>query len=286
MSTVARPAVAATEAPGAGAEVRAEAGGGVGGPGGEPAATDGIGSSVANWSVTAVSVPGSKRAPDEPCEDAHAWALQEGWLVAAVADGAGSASRAAAGAGLASRFFVEHFCWVLAEEETVSAERIIDSFEATRRALEGLRHRTGGRLADFATTLTVAVAGPRELWAAQVGDGAAVVRCGDDLVALATTSKGEFLNETTFLTSSGWRQELAVECRHAGPAALALITDGLGLLALDLTTGAPHAPFFEPLFAFCRGVDDGTAGIERFLRSDRVGSRTDDDLTLLIALPS
>jgi len=243
------------------------------------------------WRVTAASVPGSKRAAGESGDDAHAWTIEGGWLVAAVADGAGSARRSAEGATLAAAFFVEHFAWALAEEPTVSADRLFDSFEATRIALERLCSRAGGSLNDFATTLCVAVASDTEVWAAQVGDGAVVLQTAGDFEALASTTRGEFLNETTFLTSSSWRREASVERRSVTSPSLALLTDGLGLLALDLVSGVPHAPFFEPLFAFCastndaidRDTDEGAIGLERFLRSERVGSRTDDDLTLLIA---
>ncbi len=236
------------------------------------------------WKVTGVSVPGSKRETGQACEDAHAWTVEGDWLVAAVADGAGSASRSAEGASLAASYFVEHFSWSLAEDPVVSAELIVDSFEATRRGLRRLVDGRGGHLADYATTLTIAVVSTDEVWAAQVGDGAVVVRSGDDLVSLAATAKGEFLNETTFLTSKSWRRETSVECRRITPSGVALTTDGLGLLALDMSTGQPHAPFFEPLFAFCETTADGTQGVERFLGSERVASRTDDDLTLLIAL--
>jgi len=244
------------------------------------------------WRVTAASVPGSKRTSGELGDDAHAWAVEGGWLVAAVADGAGSARRSAEGATLAAAFFVEHFAWALAEEPTVSADRLFDSFEATRVALKRLCRRAGGSLNDFATTLCVAVASDTEVWAAQVGDGAVVVQAAEGYAALASTTRGEFLNETTFLTSPSWRREASVERRSMASPSLALLTDGLGLLALDLASGVPHAPFFGPLFTFCArtddatggGTDEGTEGLQRFLRSERVGSRTDDDLTLLIAL--
>lgn len=248
------------------------------------------------WRITAASVPGSKRTAGEPGDDAHAWTIEGHWLVAAVADGAGSAERSAEGADLAAAFFVEHFAWALAEDPTVSADRIFDSFEATRLALERLCHRAGDELNKFATTLCVAVASATKVWAAQVGDGAVVVKDGERFEALASTTRGEFLNETTFLTSPSWRREASVERRSVSSPSLALLTDGLGLLALDLVSGVPHAPFFEPLFAFCAstddatddatddGADEATISLERFLRSERVGSRTDDDLTLLIAL--
>ena len=58
------------------------------------------------------------------------------------------------------------------------------------------------------------------------------------------------------------------------------------MLAMNMAVGAPHKPFFLPLFDFTANADDKTVAKEqllRFLRSDRITQRTDDDLTLIIA---
>jgi hypothetical protein len=70
-------------------------------------------------------------------------------------------------------------------------------------------------------------------------------------------------------------------------AHLALFSDGLQMLALKMPEGTPHAPFFGPLFRFAASAEeDGPAvgTMEAFLRSPRVTQRTDDDLTLVIAI--
>ena len=62
---------------------------------------------------------------------------------------------------------------------------------------------------------------------------------------------------------------------------------------LDLVSGAPHGPFFGPLVAFARraaAADDvgrgrAAADLAAFLRGDRLRKRTDDDCTLLLAVP-
>jgi hypothetical protein len=60
------------------------------------------------------------------------------------------------------------------------------------------------------------------------------------------------------------------------------MTDGLQLVAFDLSTGMPHAPFFTPFFAFAAGDGDAEQ-LAEFLGSERVGERTDDDVTLVVA---
>ena len=67
---------------------------------------------------------------------------------------------------------------------------------------------------------------------------------------------------------------------------IAILSDGLQMLALKIPEYMPHAPFFSPLFRFVAEVTDETEAkeqLEAFLRSPRVRKRTDDDLTLLLA---
>ena len=67
---------------------------------------------------------------------------------------------------------------------------------------------------------------------------------------------------------------------------LALLTDGLQMLALDYAQSRVHSPFFAPLFRTIRnGPCEETlhAALLGFLDSKRVNDRTDDDKTLLLA---
>jgi hypothetical protein len=118
---------------------------------------------------------------------------------------------------------------------------------------------------------------------AQVGDGAIVVRRDGALEVLCPASRGEYLNETCFLTSASWEDELRLGAAPAaGVDAIAGLTDGLQLLAFDMATGAPHVPFFDPFFSFAAG-DGSVDELVGFLGSERVGERTDDDVTLAVA---
>jgi hypothetical protein len=123
--------------------------------------------------------------------------------------------------------------------------------------------------------------------AVQVGDGAAVV--GDrqgNVIALTAPQSGEYINETAFLNSPDAVEKAQLTVRQAQTAHVAVFSDGLQMLALKMPEGTPHAPFFAPLFRFVEGIMDETqaqAELVAFLRSPRVTSRTDDDLTLLLA---
>ena len=71
--------------------------------------------------------------------------------------------------------------------------------------------------------------------------------------------------------------------------ALAVMTDGLIRLAMNLVTNEPHIPFFQPLLAFAAQLENEQKGQEQMaslLASERVNERTDDDKTLvLVARP-
>lgn len=246
-----------------------------------------MGIGLSSWKVLGASVEGSgHRRNHTGCQDAHSWCVIDGTLIAAVADGAGSAPRAAEGSRIASEFSVEYLAWRICEPDEVDPLELLgDAMAATRLQL-GRTARAGGYdLGELATTLAVVIARDEGVWAAQVGDGSVVVDQPDgSLVAVADGEREEYLNETTFLTSKSWRAACRVE-RAAAPAeSIALLTDGLGLLALDLSQGGrPHLPFFKPLLGFARADDACPSELERFLESERVATRTDDDVTLLLA---
>jgi hypothetical protein len=140
---------------------------------------------------------------------------------------------------------------------------------------------------ELATTLIVVVVTPTLVAAAQVGDGAAIV--GDatgNVIALTSPESGEYINETTFLTTPEAVYTAQVRVWHGTATHLAAFSDGLQMLALKLPEGLPHAPFFAPLFRFVANAADASeaqAQLAAFLRSPRVRERTDDDVTLLLA---
>jgi hypothetical protein len=145
----------------------------------------------------------------------------------------------------------------------------------------------GIQVRELATTLILVIALPSLVAVMQIGDGAAVV--GDEtgnILALTMPPSGEYLNETTFLCSPGAVETAQVTLWRGTPAHLALLTDGLQMLALTIPPGIPHAPFFSPLFQFVTDMTDAMAAneqLETFLRSPRVTERADDDLTLFLA---
>lgn len=245
-----------------------------------------------HWRVAAASVAGSGHAKSGlPCQDAYRWHLLPGGiLVAAVADGAGSAPLAEVGArtaaDAASALLIEG-----AADGGETGERLLrGALSAARAAVGAEAAARGVRTPDLATTLTVLVATQDGVCAGQIGDGAVVTGDGTgNLAMLAAPLRGEYVNETVFLTSPEALDTAQIAVWWGAATHLAVFTDGLYPLAIRAADGVPHGPFFEPLFRWAAGDRDEAQGreqLESFLRAPRVAARTDDDLTLLLATRS
>jgi hypothetical protein len=271
------------------------------------------------WRVLGASVAGSGHlAAGRGCDDAHLWRLlPNGTLLLVAADGAGSAPRGADGAARAVRAALDALSRALEEEAPpAGTERwrtlLLDILEATREALAQLAseqapgispscHPRGASpgqrgcraagpavcLSHFATTLLVAAVTDAWVAALQVADGAIVVQDAAGLGALTRPEHGEYLNETVFVTSAAYRERAQVAVRPRDVlCGMALFTDGIETVALHLATGEPHPPFFAPLFAFAADSAATEEELVSFLASPRLCARTDDDKTLLLAVPA
>ena len=96
---------------------------------------------------------------------------------------------------------------------------------------------------------------------------------------------GSISNEASFITDSDYlaHTQYAVFPQDQIEG-IALFTDGLEMLALDLVTHAAYEPFFTPLFAFAAKTEANEAELASFLESDRVCARTDDDKTCVLVV--
>ncbi|WP_066377770.1 MULTISPECIES: PP2C family serine/threonine-protein phosphatase [unclassified Anabaena] len=246
-----------------------------------------------HWQVVAASVCGTSHLKNKQlCQDAHHWQqLPDNVLVAAAADGAGSASQGKVGAMVAVETAIENLSlknitrYSLADDETVQL-LLTDALVAAKKAVEDEAAACQQQPQDLATTLIIAIASPEMVAAVQIGDGLAVAkdRTGH-LLALTIPHNGEYINETTFLTSPGALDTAQMRLWREAIVNIGILTDGLQMLALNMVVGEPHKPFFFPLFEFVEKTEDKTAAKEqlvRFLSSERITQRTDDDLTLIL----
>lgn len=154
------------------------------------------------WSVVATAVPGRSHVRDaRPCQDRFAWSWSDrGVLTTAVADGAGSAPLARAGADAAVHA-VDSTSRRLGSYPqppvTMTPAMFTGLFGVARTSLRYRAWRLNVPIGDLATTLAVAVLGPRHLLLGQVGDGLLTVRLtSGELVAPVPPGRGEYANET------------------------------------------------------------------------------------------
>jgi hypothetical protein len=266
------------------------------------------GMSFAGWRVAAASVAGAAHVRQGlGCQDTHLWRVAGGAsaapvLIAVLADGAGSASRAEAGARLACAFILGAVESLLAEgagPRDVDRGRVeawlaeLAAETARLAAAEGLAPR------DFSSTLLTAVVAADCAAFFQVGDGAIVVdaeppRQGYDCVFWP--AHDEYENVTFFAAQPDAAEHLLWTLVDRPVAELALFSDGLQRLALDYAAQQPHVPFFRSMLSPLHDQDAGpnadqvagedglSLSLAAFLDSPRVNDRTDDDKTLMLAV--
>lgn len=259
------------------------------------------------WRVASAVVEGADHArTGTPCQDAACVLVtRHGWLIAAASDGAGSASRSAEGARCAVHAATLHLAALAASGRLLAPEadaaalagEVLATSLAALTSLAGPAPEAGSEghppgLRDLACTLlAVAVAPDGRGLALQLGDGAIVADAGDGPRCLFWPAKGEYANETVFVTSRNAAAHLVASPLMSGSRDLALLTDGLERLALDFAARAAFPAFFAPMFAAVRALPSGdapasdalSAELAAFLSSPRVRAATGDDVTLVLA---
>jgi serine/threonine protein phosphatase PrpC len=243
------------------------------------------------WKVAGCSLPGTAHLRrGRFCEDSFGSLVNDDLLGIAVADGAGSAAQAALGSKLAVRTAL----LALREQHLKAGPITADNAKealivACRQTLNTLCDRAaeiGAEPRDLACTLIIVIASRNFVFAAQVGDGAVVLKDDDgNLHCLTTPTNGEFANETILM---GCSQTLDVQIRSFPRyqlKSIAVFSDGLQRLSLRMPECEPHAQFFHPLFDRLQHLTepDMEKFLQEFLDSPGVNNRTDDDKTLVTA---
>lgn len=211
----------------------------------------------------------------------------DGRVVIALADGAGSARNAATGSSVAARAATSSLDIQLDEGvgpwTAPDADRLLRrAFHEARAALEWTAVEVGVALESLATTLILILADASATAVGQVGDGAVVVGLADELfVRLSAADHHEYANVTDFITAKDFERSMAVSFSSQSAACIIAFTDGLQRLALDRQF-EPFSGFFGPIAKAAKSRLT-PADIETLLSSPRVTSRSDDDLTLVVA---
>jgi hypothetical protein len=213
-------------------------------------------------------------------------------LLAVASDGAGTASRSDAGATLAVRTFLEFFS-VAAREDPLLAviDRafVVDWLARFKDVVARLAAEEGHGVRDYSCTLLGAIVGPKSAAYVHIGDGAIIVGTEEpgEYTWVVWPQHGEYANQTHFLTQEDAADALVFET-GVPVDEVAVFTDGIERLVLDIGASAVHSPAFRPIFGWLAMTEPERSGqpseaLAAYLRSDHINRRTDDDKTLVMA---
>ena len=255
--------------------------------------------SMGGWRYVAASVIGtSHEKAGGTCQDANdcqIYALPAGEkvLVAAVADGAGSAVCGGEGAASACRALLRLISEHLDSGKTVEqvTRDKVGTWIATIQSLLEEEAKTASReRRDFACTILGLLVGEAHAACFQIGDGVIVLADSEEHAYghVFWPDRGEYANTTHFVTEDDAVERLQFASINRRIVEAALLSDGLQTIALNYQQQIAHGPFFRGLFAPLRTAEEGcsaelSASLVAFLASPRVNEKTDDDKTLVLA---
>lgn len=248
------------------------------------------------WRVVSGSVVGTSHvAAGLGCQDS-CWAQVDTTpgrspiLSIFVADGAGSALRGGDGAEIAIKTAAEFMQKKLALTEFgLGDDFAVECVMDIRATLFSEAEKASFKARDFACTFLGIVSSELGTLVMQIGDGGIVIDVGNGLEVPIAPMSGEYANMTHFVTDEDAIDRLVSKVFNKPAAKAAAFSDGIQRLAIQLATNTAHEPFFAPFFkvlstATVEQEDQLQQALLRFLNSDAVNDRTDDDKTLALAV--
>jgi Serine/threonine protein phosphatase len=247
------------------------------------------------WKAIGQSVTGTSHIHSQKsCEDAVCYTsfdLSEGdeVLLCAVSDGAGSAQYAAEASSLLTTQIVRKIESLVKVNHNICEVDIISIAEDLYNELKRIADDRKVPLNEFSCTLLGCVLLPNKSIFFQVGDGAIIRNDGTDhYVSLWWPQNGEYQNTTYFFVDEELAHFKVMELFES-IYELAILSDGLQLLVLNLEQQSVHQPFFKNIFTPLRMADKQANltvlddKLYAYLNSELINSRTDDDKTLFLA---
>lgn len=252
---------------------------------------------MAHWAWACASQIGtSHRRTGQRLQDAYSCfsvsARGREFFVGIVSDGAGSAEYGGQGAALVCRIVGLNARRHLSQDGSLPSQTALEYWvDEARDSIYRAASSRGVEARDFAATLVCAISDGQRSVFTHVGDGCAVARTKSTGQWLAPTwpDHGEYASTTTFVTDQPAAKVRVSETDDAFDV-LALFSDGIERMVLDMTSRKPAERFFAVVAApvlgspVSRGKDAALSSqLQAYLDSEHVCSRTDDDKTLVIA---
>jgi hypothetical protein len=213
-----------------------------------------------------------------------------GILIAIVSDGAGSARFGKGGSALTCRTITEcarqHF---KATGEAPTDDEIWAWIDQARDRISLAASRRESTPREFAATLIAVIALLDQTIILHIGDGAAVCKIDGQWAVPSWPANGGYASTTYFITDDP-RPELRITRLPLAADGVSVFSDGIERLVLKFSDQTASASFFDK---FATTVT--TSGHEgactplnkslgRYLDSDAINERTDDDKSLIVAV--
>lgn len=240
---------------------------------------------VSRWMAVAAAVPGvSHEKKGESCQDAVHTIRQDGVTVLALADGAGSVRYARQGAECATRCACD---WIGRSFDALwdiePAEIATSVVQQALERLQPLARELSAAIRDLASTLAFVAVKQGRYIVGNLGDGVIGCERQGQLDVLCHPRRGEFANQTYFLTSDFAARCFEVkkgDCRDV--TAFSLMSDG-----------AAEAFYRRRDKTLSRGVQQVSRWLAQYPASqiarqlevnlrEQVRERTDDDCSLAV----
>ncbi|HYF51729.1 MAG TPA: PP2C family serine/threonine-protein phosphatase [Planctomycetota bacterium] len=243
------------------------------------------------WYVAAAGATGlSHRKQNLPCQDCAAVDVTStGLVVAALSDGAGSAPKAELGARTTvetTLAFLKHREWPQSPTQDTTDRAFIELHETLLLSLQQIAQKENCELDALACTLIAFVAAENWLAALQVGDGLFLGRpAGGDLRLLFKPNRGEYVNETVFVTSKSEQPQRQTLFLPSAFEFLCASSDGIERVAIKYADWSPFEPFFAPLEEYMLSrptPEQGQKDVREYLEREKFDAKIDDDRAMVL----
>ncbi len=214
-----------------------------------------------------------------PCQDASSVSLDGGMAIVVVSDGAGSAKHSEHGAAAAveatSKVLRDSAPWI--DPASIRERILVVCQEEIAQRARGL----GSPPSELAATLAFVAVSGDVFFSGNLGDGVVVVSHGGSANVLIGPMRGEYANETVFLTSERTSKHLRIVREKLGNYdGFAAMSDGSAESLYQRRNGM-LAPALSHVFSWSR--EESSSRIENAIRETvmpLLHSRTGDDCSL------
>ena len=254
--------------------------------------------------VAATSTGASHLKNGEDGQDAFAYAIGEGAVIAVVSDGAGSAPRSLDGSRTVCDAIVSHGLDHLSKIDGAQIEKVETWKECIQQAIEAARstvEQHANELSELEPDGEVGeqIVDPLKLYHATIvgcvatksggvffhlgdGLGAAVSDGGLDNCAMTRPENGEYANETYFFTGDDWQDHLRLEAFDQWDWVV-LMSDGVMPFAVQSGQTGLEQRFIGPVVDYISKTrtNAGAEALYNTLSTDQAQAVSSDDKTLL-----